>query len=137
MMMQSGKNQLHDTANTPRAERREAVPLHELAHSCCSNGACRSVPYWPVDYPQDGLLQLSGEAATDIHVDLIGFSRMGVSVMMAAEHPIHQGEKGLLITQAHGGGCSYHPVTCCWHRLDPGDHHRQCAGLRYEDDLPG
>jgi hypothetical protein len=125
-----------NTGNAPGVARGKTVPLHELAHACCSTGACRSVPYWPVDYPQEGLLQLDGAADTDIPVELIGFSSRGVSVMMGSGQAIRQGAQGVLITQAHGAGCSYHRVACCWHRRDPQHHQRQCVGLRFESELP-
>ena len=127
-----GKIRQQYTAKVPGVERGKTVPPHELAHRCCSTGACRTEPYWPVEYPQDGLLQIDGETGTDIPVNLIAFSGRGVSVVMGAEHPIRQGVQGVLITQAHGAGCSYHRVACCWHRRDPQHHHRQFVGLRFE-----
>lgn len=128
----SRKIRAEDTAKAPGVKRGTTVPLDELAHRCCSTGACRSEPYWPVDYPQEGLLQLDGETGSDIPVDLFAFSSRGVSVVMGAEHLIRQGAQGVLITQAHGAGCSYHRVACCWHRRDPEHHHRQFVGLRFE-----
>lgn len=131
MKKQAG-NRAKGAGNAPGVARGKTVPLHELAHACCSTGACRSVPYWPVDYPQEGLLQLDGAADIDIPVELFGFSSRGVSVMMAAAQPIRQGAQGVLITQAHGAGCCYHRVACCWHHRDPQHHHRQWVGLRFE-----
>lgn len=135
-MKNYGKIPAQDTGNSRKVARGETVPLHELAHVCCSTGACRSVPYWPVDYLQEGLLQLDGAPDTDIPVELIGFSSRGVSVTMSAGQPIRQGAQGVLITQAHGAGCSYHRVACCWHRPDPQRHHLQCVGLRFERQTP-
>jgi hypothetical protein len=132
LMKKQAKIFNNHTGKAPGVVQGKTVPLHELAHACCSTGACRSVPYWPVDYFQEGLLQLDGAAGTDIPVELIGFSSRGVSVVMAAGQPIRQGAQGVLITQAHGAGCSYNRVVCCWHHRDPQHHQRQCVGLRFE-----
>ena len=101
-----------------------------MANTCCSSGTCQSVQYWPVDYPQDGLLQLEGTGIEAIPVDLFAFSSRGVSVAMSCLHQIHQGDHGMLITQAHGAGCRYQRVICCWQRLHPQDALQQFAGLR-------
>lgn len=108
----------------------KAVPLHGMANACCSSGACHSANYWPIDYPQDGLLQLERTGIEVIPVDLFAFTSRGVSVSMSSQHLIDQGDQGTLITQAHGAGCRYQRVICCWHRLHPHDSHKQCAGLR-------
>lgn len=107
-----------------------------MAHVCCSTGACRSVPYWPVEAAQDGWLQLDHQQGSEVPVDLIAFSSRGVSVTMDATQSIRQGSGGILITQAHGAGCRYQRVVCCWHRLHPHDPQRQCVGLRFDHPAP-
>lgn len=111
----------------------KTAPLHEMANACCSSGACHSAQYWPVDYPQDGLLQFEGTGIEAIPVDLFAFSSRGVSVALSSQHQINQGDHAILITQAHGAGCSYQSVICCWHRLHPNDPRQQCAGLHLVD----
>ena len=117
-------------------KREKTVPFHELAHVCCSSGGCLSIPCWPMQYAQDGLLRLEGEENAEVPVDLIGFSTRGVSVVMGSARVIEQGEQALLITQAHGAGCHYQRVACCWHRPHPHDPQLQCVGLRFEPTTP-
>jgi hypothetical protein len=107
-------------------------PLHRLPSICCSSGACREVEYWPMAAPQEGWLQLedSGDAATA--VDLFAFSSRGVGVILSADISLRQGERGLLLLQAHGAGVSNRPVRCCWSRAHPQDPALQCAGLRFD-----
>jgi hypothetical protein len=106
------------------------VALHRLPNVYCTSGECRSLPYWPVDYPQEGLLQLdqTGEVAP---VKLFTFSSRGIGVVSRADVPIKPGTSAMLITQAHGAGCHYRKVECCWHRPHPQDEHLQCIGLRF------
>lgn len=118
------------TGLTPPQPALGPVALHHLPNICCTRGDCRSVPYWPVDYPQEGLLQLdqTGEVAP---VRLFTFSSRGIGVVTRADVPIEPGTPAMLITQAHGAGCSYRKVQCCWHRPHPADVLLQCIGLRF------
>jgi hypothetical protein len=108
------------------------VPLHRLSNICCSSGACSDVDYWPMDYPQEGWLQLDVALSAAVPVNLSAFSSRGVGIILKADVALQQGAKGMLLTQAHGAGLSHRPVRCCWHRPHPQDPDRQCAGLRFE-----
>jgi|LakMenE18May11ns_1017448.scaffolds.fasta_scaffold9940423_5 hypothetical protein len=90
-----------------------------MTYACCLSGVCHSAKYWPVDYLQDGLLQLEDMGIEVIPVDLFAFSSQGVSVSLSSLHQIEKGDHGILITQAHGAGCSYRSVICCWHGSIP------------------
>lgn len=57
-------------------------PLHRLSNVCCSTGACREVDYWPMEYAQQGLLQLDQSPGAEVPVDLIAFSIKGASVIL-------------------------------------------------------
>jgi len=84
--------------------------------ACKGFAGCLDAPHWPVTMPMDGWLQLNGEPAATLSVDLIDFSARGVGVLLRAPHPVPRGCCGVLITQAHGAGCSYRQVRCCLQR---------------------
>ena len=121
------------TRLTPPAHPPELLALHRLPSISCTSGDCRTIPYWPVDYPQEGLLQLdhAGDAAP---VKLFAFSSRGIGVVSRADVPIEPGTDALLITQAHGAGCQYRKVQCCWLHSHPQDALLQCIGLRFVPD---
>jgi hypothetical protein len=83
---------------------------------CSDMAGCLDAPHWPVDMPMDGWLQLQGEQEITLSVNLIDFSARGVGVLLRAPHPVPRGCCGVLITQAHGAGCSYRQVRCCQQR---------------------
>ena len=122
------------TKPLPPAQQLDAsVELHALPNLCCTSGACRTVRYWSVDYPQEGLLRLD-DAVVAIPVQLFAFSTRGVGVVTRADVTIEHGAQAMLITHAHGAGCNYRSVQCCWHRPHPQDEHLQCIGLRFAID---
>jgi len=107
-------------------------PLHRLPNICCSSGACREVEYWPVDYPQEGWLQLKSADNRVVPVDLFAFSSQCLGVILMDAVTLKQGSPGVLMLQAHGAGLSRRPVQLCWHRPHPQDPQRQIAGIRFE-----
>jgi hypothetical protein len=91
--------------------------LNPSSRQACSGFAGGlDAPHWPVTMPMDGWLQLNGEQAATLSVHLIDFSARGVGVLLRAPHPVPRGCSGVLITQAHGAGCSYRQVRCCLQR---------------------
>ncbi len=130
--------QLRTVGRSPRLmrERKKHAkrhPLKDLPNFCCSTGECRSVEYWSVDYEQEGLLKI-GDDIEPTPVQLFTFSSHGLGVVAHADFPIQEGSEALLITQAHGAGCSYRRVRCCWHHPHPHDAELQCIGLRFHVD---
>lgn len=123
------------TRPRPKRKAAGAHKLQDLPNRCCTTGICRSIQYWPVDYAQEGLLRLEG-AAEAVPVQLFAFSSRGVGVVSRADCPIQLGAEATLITQAHGAGCSYRKVRCCWSRPHPQDEQQLCIGLRFEVDTP-
>ena len=123
----------HRQADTPG----RMLPLHKMPNICCTTGACREVEYWPMGFPQEGWLQLEQTGSEAAPVDLFAFSCRGVGIILTADVPLHQGARGVLMTQAHGAGLSHRTVRCCWCRPHPQDPQRQCAGLRFESNEQG
>jgi hypothetical protein len=111
----------------------EHIELKDLPNQCCSTGDCRSQEYWSVDCAQDALLKMEQDDEPR-PVQLFTFSSRGVGIITGADLRIEQGAEAELITQAHGAGCSYRKVRCCWHRPHPQNKDLQCIGLRFDVD---
>lgn len=87
---------------------------------------------WPFEWAMEGWLRLDGDPGELIPVILVDFSTDGVGVVLFAHHDLHPGQRGELITQAHGAGCNYQPVSCSWQQTDPRRWQLQRAGLRFD-----
>jgi hypothetical protein len=108
------------------------LELLKLRVLSSSSGNRRASERWPVELPLEGWLQLEGQPEPPIPVELVDLSSGGVSVVLAAEHGVRPGERGVLITQAHGCGCGQREVRCCWQRTHPKHPHLQRLGLSFE-----
>lgn len=114
--------------------------LQTLRLLCNASGERRAFERGPVALPLEGWLQLQGdregEGSSDglppIPVDLVDLSSGGVQVRLGARHSVRAGQRGRLITQAHGGGCGYRSVRCCWQRPHPQHPQLQCLGLAFD-----
>jgi hypothetical protein len=93
-------------------------------------GERRDAERWPVDWPLEGWLQIDEESGPPIPVDLVNLSCSGAAVVLEGHHQLRPGQRGRLITQAHGAGCGERTVRCCWLRRD--DDRRQTVGLTFE-----
>lgn len=89
----------------------------------------RDAERWPVDWPLEGWLQIDEEGGAPIPVDLVNLSCSGAAVVLAEHHELRPGQRGRLITQAHGAGCGERAVRCCWLRRDD---RQQTVGLTFE-----
>lgn len=103
----------------PEPPRGKGLPLLER----------RRAERWPVAWPLEGWLELIGAQEGPIPVILTDFSAAGIGVLLRSRHRITPGERGDLISQAHGAGCSQRLVRCCWQRLDPRHPQLQRLGL--------
>lgn len=108
------------------------LPLHELPRICCSSGACRSIPSWPMGISQQGWLELDDVRQVPVQVELVSFNGRGLGVVLSASYTAHPGMHGMLTTPMHGGGCNHRPVFCCWQRPHPQDGRLQCVGLHFD-----
>lgn len=116
--------------------------LQTLRLLCNGSGERRASERWPVELPLEGWLQLEGNHngagssqggdLPPIPVDLVDISSGGVQVWLGAQHAVPVGQRGVLITQAHGGGCGYRQVRCCWQRPHPQHPQLQCLGLAFD-----
>jgi len=119
------------------AQAAQVIELLKLRLLCTGRAERRASERWPVELPLEGWLQLEGEATPGepdpaIPVDLVDLSSGGVQVVLAADQPVRPGQQGVLITQAHGGGCGRRPVRCCWQKPHPQQGQLQCLGLAFE-----
>lgn len=122
-----GRDQRIDLSSDPS---REAL-LEELRVLCHGPQERRASQRWPVELPLEGWLQLDGEPEPPIPVDLLDLSGSGVQVVLDSHAAVWPGRGGVLITQAHGGGCGRRRVQCHWQRPHPQQPLRQCLGLAF------
>jgi hypothetical protein len=105
------------------------LELAKLRLICTGLGNRRASERWPIELPLEGWLDVDDGSADPIPVELVDLSSGGVAVVLAAEPALQPGQRGLLITQAHGGGCGSRAVRCCWQRSQLW---LQVAGLAFE-----
>lgn len=91
----------------------------------------RASQRWPVELPLDGWLDLQDGRDEPIPVLLMDLSSGGVAVVLNDGPQLQPGQRGRLITQAHGGGCGTRPVRCCWLRQQD---RLLMVGLAFEGD---
>ncbi len=116
------------TAATPLT--REEL-LTQLLLLCNGPGERRDFERWPVDLQLEAWLQLDGDPAPPIPVDLLDLSSGGVQVVLAGPPTVWPGRGGVLITETRGGGCGSRRVECRWQRPHPELPLRQCLGLAF------
>lgn len=114
--------------SAPSALEQELAKLRQLSHDDHNR---RDSQRWPVELPLDGWLELDDDASAPIPVVLMDLSSGGVAVVLRSGSPVRTGQRGRLITQAHGGGCGARPVRCCWLRLQDD---LLTVGLAFEPD---
>jgi hypothetical protein len=69
---------------------------------------------WPMEHPMEGWLDWEGRFLPAVPVDIANFGAGGVAVWVRQQLDLSPGGHGVLITQAHGRGCGYQSVRCCW-----------------------
>ncbi|MEB3351527.1 MAG: PilZ domain-containing protein [Cyanobacteriota bacterium] len=92
------------------------LELAKLRLICDGIGNRRASERWPIELPLEGWLDLEEGPSEPIPVELVDLSSGGVAVALGAEPALQPGQRGRLITQAHGGGCGSRAVRCCWQR---------------------
>jgi hypothetical protein len=115
-----------DPTTTPSLLEREFDKLRQITSN---PGERRDAKRWPVDWPLEGWLQIDDGGGPPIPVDLVNLSCSGAAVVLAGHHELRPGQRGRLITQAHGAGCGERAVRCCWLRRDD---RGQTVGLTFE-----
>ncbi|MEB3185640.1 MAG: PilZ domain-containing protein [Cyanobacteriota bacterium] len=110
------------------------LELAKLRLICQGIGNRRASERWPIDLPLEGWLAVDAGPSEPIPVELVDLSSGGVAVLLGAEPALQPGQRGRLITQAHGGGCGSRAVRCCWQRSQLW---LQVAGLAFESATPG
>ena len=84
---------------------------------------------WPVEHPMEGWLDWHGRFLPAVPVEIANFGAGGVAVLVRQQLELSPGGHGVLITQAHGRGCGYQSVKCCWQRSGA---NRSLVGLAFE-----
>jgi hypothetical protein len=115
-----------DSASVPPLLEQELEKLRQMLRDPAER---RAAERWPVDWPLEGWLQLEEGDGALIPVKLANLSCSGTAVVLEGDHGLRTGQRGRLITQAHGAGCGERAVRCCWLRSEEG---LQTAGLIFE-----